>query len=233
MSYSKLITGQSDTADHSDHNDADGVSSSSCSRRLFEVGNEWDEEELSEWCNLHFYKTIEKGITGGNPVTYHHCCFTFSKRNYSKKNTHCELSSTSIMKITAFKRMATAEQFEAWIRHQLADQVKQGKRPLFPAINRPHDVQLDLSSCHRLKTAVKENKFEELCKALLREKSVSDMVIRRLLQDNSNLQASSHSWFSRYEELIDKQDVEDELLLLQATPLKRLKTNSCSDLLSY
>src|SRR3990167_5572424 len=105
---------------------------------IFNQHSKADCLRLKEWCTYHWYGTIKKSIDSMNPVVYHDCCFSFSRRHFSKRANHKPLESASVLRIPSFKNLHTDDDFYKWIIDKIKVHEKIGRRAVFPSINKHH-----------------------------------------------------------------------------------------------
>jgi hypothetical protein len=193
--------------------------------RIYNPASEDDQQDLMNWCRVHWDRTFCKDLDNSNVLFYHDCCICFSRRSYSKKNSHPPLQTTSVLKIPALKNAKTAEDFCRWLKERIREQQRLGLKPFFPDVNVPHvdhDIEDDeLADCQSAEL-LKKRLYD------LNEKHESaEKQINQLLEDNKRLLASSKSWCRKYQDLLDsKEDEKDSFL--QATPKKVVKTEDSS-----
>lgn len=152
-------------------------------------------ELLREWSRLS-WTTIRKSIDSYNPVVYHECCFSFSRRGFAKKAGHCEIQSASVLKMPALKAIQGPDELYKWLLDRIKLHQRVGRKPVFPAINRYHADMEDESEDT-------EKQIEHLgkrCDDLQRELVQLHSENKRLRVDNSRLLESSQSWCQRYHE---------------------------------
>ena len=152
-------------------------------------------ELLREWSRLS-WTTIRKSIDSYNPVIYHECCFSFSRRGFAKKAGHCEIQSASVLKMPSLKAIQGHEDLFKWLLDRMKLYQRLGRKPVFPAINRYHADLEDESEDT-------EKQIEHLgkrCDDLQRELVTLQSENKRLRVDNGRLLESSQSWCQRYHE---------------------------------
>lgn len=180
------------------------------------------DQKLRKWCGVHFSATIKKGLDNYNPAIYHDCCFSFSRRGFSKRWDHPALESRSISKIPSLKVVTTEEQFYSWLREQMQERQKTGKTLVFPTINSPHFSVPD-SLDDRLRTP--DSSFlRKRCLELSHEKAEVQSEIDRLKEENKRLLSSSKNWFEKYQEAIRSR--EDSM---ESTPVKKRMSSTTED----
>ena len=192
--------------------------------KVFDLDDATHDGRLRQWCRVHWPATIKKSLDNFNPVTYHNCCFSFSRRGYSKKWEHPDLESTSITKIHTLKMVSSEEEFHSWLRNKIQEHAKAGRTLIFPSINIPH-----LEVPHQREDHLPSPPMEFLrkrCLELSEEKHEIISQMDRLKADNTRLQASSKSWFEKYQEAIKSREVS-----LEVTPVKKRKSSNKDDLL--
>ena len=74
--------------------------------KVFDLDDPEDDTRLKQWCRVHWSATIKKSMDSYNSVTYHDCCFSFSRRGYTRRWDHPELESTPISKIPTLKSVS-------------------------------------------------------------------------------------------------------------------------------
>ena len=182
--------------------------------KVFDLDNPSHDHKLKQWCRVHWPATIKKSLDNYNPVVYHDCCFSFSRRGYSRKWDHPELESTSITKIPTLKGLTSEEEFHSWIRNKMQERQKAGKTLVFPSVNSPHleapNQREDSFSSPKI------NFIRKRCLELSHEKMEVLSEIDKLKEDNARLHASSKSWFEKYQEAIRSREES-----MNVTPVKR------------
>jgi hypothetical protein len=148
-------------------------------------------ELLREW-SKSYWSTIKNSMNSYNPVTYHECCFCFSRRGFAKKAGHCEMQSVSVLKMPSLKALQGPDELYKWLLDRIKLQHRLGRKPIFPAINRYHVEVEDESEDV-------EKQIEHLgkrCDQLENEN-------RRLRSENAKLLESSQAWCLRYQESLE------------------------------
>jgi len=153
---------------------------------------------LREWSKLS-WTTIRKSIDSYNPVIYHECCFSFSRRGFAKKAGHCDMQSASVLKMPSLKALQGHEELYKWLLDRIKLHHRLGRRPVFPALNRFHTDIEDQSEDI-------EKQIEHLgkrCDDLQREMQNLEIENKRLKSDNTRLLESSQSWCHKYQQSLD------------------------------
>jgi hypothetical protein len=202
------------------------VSSSSFRRGLVDkcLFNQHDKSDclkLKEWCTYHWYGTIKKSMESMNPAVYHDCCFSFSRRHFSKRSNHKPLESASVLRIPSFKALQTHDDFYEWVMGKIKMHERLGRKPIFPSINR-----------HHTEDQCEETEEEEMailakrCQLLGDELCTAHGAIEKLTKDNKRLLESSLSWYSKYYESIERGDQTDFLYQTPQKPIFRQSLGS-------
>jgi len=182
--------------------------------------------KLKHWCRVHWPATIKKSLDNNNPVTYHDCCFCFSRRGFTRRCEHPELESNPITKIPTLKGVTSEEGFHSWLRYKMHEREKGGKTLVFPSVNSPHlEVPGHREDC--LSSPKTTEFLRKRCLELSQEKMEVLSLVDKLKEDNARLHASSKSWFERYQDAIRSREES-----LDTTPVKR-KINMNSDELLF
>lgn len=194
--------------------------------KVFDPADEEHVQELKDWCKVHWENTICKGVESYNAPTYHDCCISFSKRNFTGKRTHLPLQAASVLKIPSLRKAKSPEDLYNWIRERMLVHQRLGRKPVFPSIN-THHVELDqeeteaeMSQCSELLQRVYKDLFD------LQKRS--EERIKQLSEDNQRLLAASKSWCLKYQDLLTSKE-DDRMSFAEMTPQKALKiddTNS-------
>ena len=181
---------------------------------MFDLSSDRDSLELVAWARLHWGSTIKKSIENQNPAVYHDCCFSFSRRGFSRKAGHPRLQSYSIHKLPSLKEVRTAEEFTMWLRSRMKEHQDLGRQPVFPSINCYHIDTVEMDE-EDLETEY----LAKRCSELLKEKDEAMKRVQALLQDNQRLHASTKTWMLRYHESLSAKDPSEETMEL-FTPKK-------------
>ena len=187
--------------------------------RRFDIYSEEDDKVLREWCQLHWQFIICKGINGNNAPTYHDCCISFSRKGCVKKSSHPSLQSASVLKIPSLKTSAGADDLYRWLKNRLRAHHKLELKTFFPTINTAHfttDADYNEDSDDQLEMLGKR------CNKAVEELTKARDEIDRLKQDNKALHSSTKNWYSKYEELLIKQQ-DDTPSYTETTPVKHVK----------
>ena len=183
-------------------------------------------KELLCWCQANWDSTFKKSLQSSNPLFYHDCCSSFSRRGFAKLAGHPPLQSSSVLRIPTFKNVKSADQLYQWLINMFVINSNRGQRSYFPTINRYHveediqEVELDDEEPIFLKKRV-----ENLCDNI---QNIFTKRIAELEQVNQKLLCSSKSWCQKYQELLDKQ--ENQIPVEFETPFK--KSTKCFGLLN-
>ena len=191
--------------------------------KVFDLDDPRHDEKLKQWSKLHWTNTIKKSLDNSNAVTYHDCCFCFSKRGYSRKWSHPQQEALCIAKMPSFKAITTEEEFSFWLRDKMIERTKKGMILIFPSINIPH-----LGISHPIESfssSPQTDFLKKRCLELSEEKQEALSQLERLKADNTRLYASTKSWFDKYQEAIKSK----EESLLQ-TPVKKKGSSSKEDI---
>jgi hypothetical protein len=181
---------------------------------IFNQHNKADCLRLKEWCTYHWYGTIKKSIDSMNPAIYHDCCFSFSRRHFSKRANHKPLESASVLRIPSFKSLHTHDDFYKWIMDKIKVHEKLGRKAVFPSINKHHIEDQTL--------AEEEDELLMLskrCQKLGDELYLAQGTIDKLSRDNKRLLDSSINWFSKYQESVECTEKSDYLYHTPKKPL--------------
>lgn len=187
--------------------------------QCFDLDSTEDTVELKIWSKNNWDRVVKKSIENLNPLVYHDCCFCFSRRGFSKNAGHPALESCSILKIPSLKDCKSADDLYKWLRQKIVEHSKQGRKTIFPAINRPHILALDQEE------DTESEKVEVLakrCKELSEEKEKVLETISKLTEDNQRLQRSSKTWYLKYQQALSREEEMEETRL--DTPVKKKKT---------
>jgi hypothetical protein len=199
--------------------------SPSSETRVFDLDNPSHDLKLKQWCKVHWPATIKKNLDNYNPVTYHDCCFCFSRRGFTKRWDHPEIESTPITKIPTLKEVNSEEEFHNWLRNKMQERQKAGKTLVFPSVNSTHleppSEREDLFSSPKATEFLRKR-----CLELSHEKMEVMSQVDKLKAENSRLHASSKSWFDKYQEAIRSK--EDSMV---NTPVKKKMNLSNEELL--
>jgi len=167
----------------------------------FSVDDSRHSDLLQQWSRLS-WQTIRKSMDSYNPVVYHECCFSFSRRGFAKKAGHCEMQSVSVLKMPSLKALQGPDELYKWLLEKIKLHQRLGRRPVFPAINRYHTEVEDESEDT-------EKQIEHLgkrCDRLERELAELQQENHKLRSDNTRLLESSQSWCQRYQESLEWTD---------------------------
>ena len=189
--------------------------------RFYNPANEDDEEELRNWCRIHWGRTLSKDIEFFNVPSYHDCCLCFSRKWYSKKNSHPPLQSASILKILALKKAKSHEDFFKWLKERIREHQRLGRKPFFPTINVPHleqDCEDEQAANCQCSEALRKRLFD-----LTEKHESAEKRLKQLTEDNQKLLASSKSWCLKYQDLLDSKE-EEKADFSDFTPKKAVKT---------
>jgi len=111
---------------------------SASEQKGFDMDSLEDDMKLKQWCKVHWQASFRKSLDSYNPLTYHDCCFSFSRRGYSRKYDHPEAYSFSVLKVASLRKLTSEEELHSWIRNKMQEHIKEGRTPVFPTINSPH-----------------------------------------------------------------------------------------------
>lgn len=182
--------------------------------RVFDLDDPSHDAKLRLWCRVHWSATIKKSMDSYNSLTFHDCCFSFSRRGYTKRWDHPILESFPISKIPTLKLVSSEEELHSWLRNRMQERAKAGKTMVFPSVNTRHLLppdqrDTDLSPCQ---TEFLRKRLVELSQ----EKQEVLSQIDKLKNDNARLHASSKSWFDKYQEAIQSREQS-----IENTPVKK------------
>jgi len=136
-----------------------------------------------------------------------------------------------VLKVASLRKLTSEEELHSWIRNKMQEHIKEGRTPVFPSINSPHQesalVREDGLPCS---PRTPDTEFlRKRCLELSQEKQDVQKKIDQLLEDNARLQASSKSWFDKYQTLLREKEYS-----MPATPTKRVKQSlSKDDLMNF
>lgn len=196
-------------------------------RRPIDIHNIQDLRLLEEWCLTHWHDTMLKGSKSSNAPTFHFCCLCFSRRNFSKKNSHPPLQSASILKLPGLKYATSHKDLYKWLLDRLKLNFNLGKKMFFPEINaihHSHDDE-DLEDPYE-----NTNYLGKRLMTVSEELSKANKEIEKLREDNKRLLKSSNFWFEKYESLQDKL-AEETPSYMETTPFKPTLTSKKESLL--
>ena len=161
----------------------------------FDMENEDHHYRLKKWCLQHMVTTIIKGAKGFNKVSYHDCCFCFTKRRFTPISKHPETETQSITKIHTLKDLTAPIQLYEWIISRMQAHKKDGRKIYFPTVNIIHreDKSDTIKSMkHELDILGKRNQdLQTRCYETMAE-------LEKLKKDNKKLHSSSHEWYKKY-----------------------------------
>lgn len=174
---------------------------------------------LREWCEVHWELVFARGLDSKNPVYFHDCCTSFSRRSFAKHAGHPTLNTTSIQRLPAFREMKTASDLFKWLLKWLRDMSANQAVCHFPRLNVQHAPRTgqEVDGCG-MRTA-------ELGKRTLELASQVDSLqaqVEHLLSDNAHLLNSSKHWCNKYQALLDRHP--DSFHDQHATPEKHVVT---------
>lgn len=184
-------------------------------RELIDLDSQDDLRKLQDWCQLHWKETILKGVQGCNAPVYHDCCISFSRRCFTKKDSHPPIQTASILKVPGLRYAHNHMELYKWLRDRLTDQYRLGKKVYFPTVNTAHYTQDDDDG---------PDPYEQvrmLCKR------VSDLTkefdkhldeVHRLREENKSLLQAKKHWYQKYQDLLYKEETPSYMVM---TPLKK------------
>ena len=161
----------------------------------FDMENEDHHYKLKKWCLQHMVTTIIKGAKGFNKVSYHDCCFCFTKRRFTPISKHPETETQSITKIPTLKDLTAPIQLYDWIISRMQAHKKDGRKIYFPTVNTIHreDKSETIKSMkHELEMVGKRNED-------LQRKNYETLIeLEKIKRDNKKLHASTQDWYTKY-----------------------------------
>lgn len=160
-----------------------------------------DLQELNQWCEDHWERTVKKSMVNCNALLFHDCCYSFSRRAYSKKGSHPPLQSTSVSRIPTVKWVDSADEFFKWMLGRARARQQQGRRVVFPDINIEHrlveDQDIEADDCGML---------AKRCEVLVASYQKSLDRIDELAKENLRLLSASKAWCQKYLALVAEKD---------------------------
>ena len=161
----------------------------------FDMENEDHHYKLKKWCLQHMVTTIIKGAKGFNKVSYHDCCFCFTKRRFTPISKHPETETQSITKIPTLKDLTAPIQLYEWIISRMQAHKKDGRKIYFPTVNTIHreDKSETIKSMrHEIEMLGKRNED-------LQRKNYETLIeLEKIKRDNKKLHASTQDWYTKY-----------------------------------
>ena len=182
-----------------------------CSRDLFiDPENSNHIEWLQAWCRAHWLSTFKRALMYGNALYYHKCCNCFSRRTFSVTSGHpCECT-VNIRKVPGFKEVESATSLFVLLLEMINQACKEGKKILFPSINRRH---YQLSANEKEMSLLVENAvLAKRCDYQERDLQALKEQVQVLQIDNQRLLESSKTWCWKYQALLDQQEAREKLL---------------------
>lgn len=158
-------------------------------------------QRLREWCNLHWEATIVKSMQSLNPVIFHDCCTSFSRRTFAKKSGHPGLQSASVLRIPTLRAVESPEGLCKWLLEKARSQESQGIKPLFPKINRTH---LSRDTPEEDVTHQRFAYLNKRAERLQEELETANRLLQVMAAENKRLLDSSRNWFTKYQEQQDQ-----------------------------
>ena len=174
----------------------------------FDMENEDHHYRLKKWCLQHMVTTIIKGAKGFNKVSYHDCCFCFTKRRFTPISKHPETETQSITRIPTLKDLTAPIQLYEWIISRMQAHKKDGRKIYFPTVNTIHreDKSDSIKSMkHEIEMLGKRNQdLETRCNETSTE-------LEKMKRDNKRLHASSHEWYKKYNDAMSLIEIRTNL----------------------
>lgn len=191
---------------------------------VLDIKNKQDLERLRGWCREHWTATLKRSFASKNQVFYHSCCNSFSRRAFSKDAGHPAFLSCNVLTMPGFKNVDDAESLFRWFIKLARENSRIGERTLFPSVNRYHNESQDADE-ETTEDTENTDYLSKRCRELEQELDKSRSLVQHLQADNARLLNSSKSWYSKYQELLEK---DDPATLFLATPIKKLKLSNVS-----
>lgn len=196
--------------------------------REMDIGKNDDMQELKQWCVFHWHKTLKKSIENYNPIIYHDCCFSFSRRGFFKTAGHPSLESASVLKIPTLRHISSADEFHRWVLEKAKARLQQGRRSIFPEINKRHREEESEDDEDEVSRLLKR------CKELGENYTAALRKIDELIRDNTRLQAACKHWCQKYHDaVLQQEDDQDGNLMLEEENSKLFSSQHEGDLLLY
>lgn len=178
-------------------------------------------QRLKYWCDIHWPAVIQNSLANSNIIFYHSCCNSFSKRSYSKRTNHPEYLSVSINRMATFKQMKGPEGLYQWLVMVAKSNASLGHRTLFPTINKRYCECFDgRPAAHP--DPRRQHFLDKRNRELEEELKEAKLVACRLQVENTILLNSSKSWCTKYQELLEQREIQEEMF---ATPMKKLSNS--------
>jgi hypothetical protein len=168
---------------------------------IFDPSRPAHRHKLREWCSLQWAPTFLRSFDSYNTIFYHDCCSCFSRRGFKRHSGHPPLQTRSILQISSFKEVASAEDFYQWLLGVLQRNHDYGQTTYFPGINRYHLTDQNMDQ--------EEDDEDGVClqKRLLEMKGSMERYgdkLRDLSLVNQQLLNSTKSWYQKYQDLLDE-----------------------------
>ena len=107
-------------------------------RAICDLDDPTDRAILKNWCNKHWDSLIKRAIDSQDPLYFHECCFSFSKRGFTDRHSHPNDSTFSILRMYDIKQCRSPEDLQLWIAEKLETRAKRALPTFFPCLNSPH-----------------------------------------------------------------------------------------------
>lgn len=182
----------------------------------FDSSKAANRQKLMEWCRSQWKKTFKPSRDCNNMLYYHFCCGCFSKRRFLQQAGHPTEQTISVMRQVAFSDVDSPEKLYAFVLQLIAEASDRGMKTSFPSINCYH---LDQTTADEQKPADEAQLLGKRLQEVVDQLECCKTKCQQLERHNTHLLQSSWHWYTRYQELFDRQD-NAELDLLQ-TPVKQ------------
>lgn len=107
-------------------------------RAICDLDDPTDRTILKNWCAKHWDSVMKKAIDSQDPLYFHDCCFSFSKRGFTDRHSHPNDSTFSILRMYDMKQCRSPEDLQLWVAEKLETRAKRGLPTFFPCLNSPH-----------------------------------------------------------------------------------------------
>ena len=171
---------------------------------VFDPSSTQHKARLYHWCRNH-WPVFCRSLHHQNPIYYHECCNSFSRRRFSKLAGHPSLQTSSLVTIPSFKEVASAEDFFRWLLKMLTFNSKKGHQCRFPALNRYHseqDTKVGQVVEEEEPMYFLKKRIDDLNRELY---SMQDKLIETQTE-NKRLMKSTMNWYQKYQETFDTAD---------------------------
>lgn len=176
----------------------------------FNPANERHLEMLHGWCQAHWNATFRRSLMYGNRLTYHSCCNSFSRRAFVKVANHPPVQSFAMLQIPSLRTASSAEDLNFWLLEVAKENLRQGRKVLFPCLNRYHR-SIDETVEPELEETHEEGTLQKRVSSLLVEMDRQSAKLKELETDNMRLLSSSKSWYAKYNDLLEQMKKPDWL----------------------